>query len=51
MNLLLTLLGVLGLVAVTLLGIVGSGLLAAKRMAEMNEPPSKPDPTGRKTKS
>jgi len=51
MNLLLTLLGVLGLVAVTLLGIVGSGLLAAKRMAEMNEPLSKPDPTERKTKS
>lgn len=51
MSFLLTLLGVLGLVAVTLLGIVGSGLLAAKRMAEMNQPLSKPDPTGRKTKS
>lgn len=51
MNVLLTLVGALGLVAVTLVGIVGSGLLAAKRMAEMNEPLSRPDPTGRKTKS
>lgn len=45
MNLLLTLLGVLGLVAVTLLGIVGSGLLAAKRMAETNETDPRTDPT------
>ncbi|MFP3467559.1 hypothetical protein [Leifsonia sp. SIMBA_070] len=51
MNLLLNLLGVLGLVVVTLLGIVGSGLLAAKRMAEINEPLLKPDPTGKKAKS
>ncbi|MEV8213943.1 hypothetical protein [Leifsonia sp. NPDC077715] len=51
MNLLLTLLGVLGLVAVTLLGIVGSGLLTAKRMAETNEPESRKEPTGRKTTS
>lgn len=51
MNLILNLLGALGLVTVTLLGIVGSGLLAAKRMADQIQPQPKTDPTGRKSES
>lgn len=51
MNLLLTLLGGLGLVAVTLLGIVGSGLLTAKQMADQTQPEPITDPTGRKAQS
>lgn len=51
MDFLLDLLGLLLIVGITLLGIVGSGLLTAKRMAETNEPTPKTDTTERNTES
>lgn len=51
MNLLLNVLGLLLVVGITLLGIVGSGLLAAKRMTETEQPVSRTDRTERKTQS
>lgn len=51
MELLLNVLGLLLIIGITLLGIVGSGLLAAKRMTETREPESRTDPTERKTHS
>ncbi|MEY9951672.1 hypothetical protein [Leifsonia sp. EB34] len=51
MNLLLNVLGLLLVVGITLLGIVGSGLLAASRMAETEEPVSRTDTAERKTQS
>ncbi|WP_271177225.1 hypothetical protein [Leifsonia poae] len=51
MDLLLNLLGLLLIVGTALLGIVGSGLLTAKRMAETNEPTPKTDTAERNTES
>lgn len=51
MDLLLNLLGLLLILGIALVGIVGSGLLTAKRMAEMNEPTPKTDTTERNTES
>ncbi len=51
MNLLLNVLGLLLVVGITLLGIVGSGLLAARRMTETEEPESRTDTAERKTQS
>jgi hypothetical protein len=51
MDLLLNLLGLLGLICITLLGIVGSGLLTARRMAETTIHTSKTDTTERNTES
>ncbi len=51
MDLLLNLLGLLLILGIALLGIVGSGLLTAKRMAETNEPTSNTDTTERNIES
>ena len=51
MNLLLNVLGLPLIIGITLLGIVGSGLLAARRMTETEEPESITDPAERKTQS
>jgi len=51
MNLLLNVLGLLLVVGITLLGIVGSGLLAARRITESEEPVLRTDTAERKTQS
>lgn len=51
MTLLLNLLGLLLILAINLIGILSSGLLAAKRTAENEEPDSRTDSTERKTHS
>ena len=51
MNLVLNMLGLLLVAGITLLGIVGSGLLAARRMTEAEEPVSRRDTAERKTQS
>jgi hypothetical protein len=51
MDMLMTALGLLGLISVTLLGIVGSGFLAARRMREPNEPALSTDLTERNNES
>ena len=51
MELLLNVLGLMLIVGITLLGIVGSGLLAARRMTEAEEPVSRRDTAERKTQS
>ncbi|QIZ97783.1 hypothetical protein [Leifsonia sp. PS1209] len=51
MDLLLNLLGLLLIVGIALLGIAGSGLLTAKRMAEMSEPTLNTDTPERNTES
>ncbi|MFP3466941.1 hypothetical protein [Leifsonia sp. SIMBA_070] len=51
MNLLINLLGLLGIICVALLGIAASGYLAARRMRETNEPEPSTDLTERNTES
>ncbi|MGO4535192.1 hypothetical protein [Leifsonia sp. 2MCAF36] len=51
MDILLNLLGLLAIVGIALLGIIGSGLLAARRMAEISQPDPRTDPTERNTES
>lgn len=51
MDLLLNVLGLLLVVGITLLGIAGSGLLAARRMTETEEPELRTDTAERKTQS
>jgi hypothetical protein len=51
MELLLNVLGLLLIIGITLLGIVGSGLLAAKRMTETQELEPRTNHTERKTRS
>lgn len=51
MELLLNVLGLLLIIGITLLGIVGSGLLTAKRMIETQKPQPRTNHTERKTHS
>ncbi|HWU33073.1 MAG TPA: hypothetical protein VN108_09370 [Marmoricola sp.] len=51
MDLLLNVLGLLLIVSIALLGITGSGLLAARRMARSDPPDPSTDATERKTES
>lgn len=51
MNLLINLLGLLAIVGLALLGIAGSGLLAARRMTETHEPDPTTEPTERNKES
>ncbi|MFF1571414.1 hypothetical protein ACFVWR_01600 [Leifsonia sp. NPDC058292] len=51
MELLQNVLGLLLIVGITLLGIVGSGLLAANRMTETRDPEPRTNHTERKTHS
>jgi hypothetical protein len=51
MELVLNLFGLLGLICLALLGIAASGYLAARRMAETNEPEPSTDPTERNQES
>lgn len=51
MDVVLNLIGLFGLICLTLLGIVGSGLLTARRLRETTEPGPSTDPTERNTES
>jgi hypothetical protein len=51
MDLLVNLLGLLGLICITLLGVAASGCLAARRMREAPEPEPSTDPTERNKES
>jgi len=51
MELLLNVLGLLLIIGITLFGIVGSGLLTARRMAESQEPEPRTNDIERKTHS
>lgn len=51
MNLLINILGLVALVAIALLGILGSGLLAARRIAETNDSATRTDTPERNTES
>lgn len=51
MDLILNLLGLLGLICIALLGIAASGYLAARRMRETQEPELSTDPTERNQES
>lgn len=51
MDVLLNLLGLLGLICITLLGIAGSGYLNARLLRENNEPELSTDPTERNQES
>lgn len=51
MNLILNLLGLLGLITIALLGIAASGYLAARRIREAQEPEPSTDSTERNQES
>ncbi|WP_431219332.1 hypothetical protein [Leifsonia xyli] len=51
MDLLINLLGLLGLICIALLGIAASGYLTARRMREAQEPEPSTDPTERNQES
>jgi hypothetical protein len=51
MELLLNVLGLLLIIGITLLGIVGSGLLTARRMTDTQEPEPRTNDIERKTQS
>lgn len=51
MDLLINLLGLLGLICITLVGILASGYLAARRMRPATKPDASTDSTERNTES
>ena len=51
MDLMVNLLGLLALICITLLGVAGSGYLAARRMRENNEPHASTETTERNPES